>query len=71
MSENFHTHLADAGTEHHLTVHDTPEQNRIAEHLNLTLIDKVQAMLYDSRLPWMLWGEAVMHAIWLKNQTST
>jgi transposase InsO family protein len=41
MSENFHTHLADTGTKHHLTVHDTPEQNGIAECLNLTLMDKV------------------------------
>jgi hypothetical protein len=54
MSDNFHTHLTDASTEHHLTVHDTPEQNRIAGRLNLTLIDKVRAMLYDSRLPRML-----------------
>jgi transposase InsO family protein len=51
ISDNFYTHLADAGTEHHLTVHDTPEQNGITECLNLTLMDKVRAMLYDSGLP--------------------
>jgi transposase InsO family protein len=71
MSNNFHTHLTDAGTEHHLTVYDTPEQNGITERLNLTLMDKVRAMLYDSGLSQMLWGEAVMHAVWLKNRMST
>ncbi|KIM60858.1 hypothetical protein SCLCIDRAFT_123149 [Scleroderma citrinum Foug A] len=28
-------------------------------------------MLYDSGLPQFLWGEAVNHATWLKNHTST
>ncbi len=28
-------------------------------------------MLHDSGLPRFLWGEAVSHAVWLKNRTST
>ncbi|KAG2065753.1 hypothetical protein BDR04DRAFT_980327, partial [Suillus decipiens] len=28
-------------------------------------------MLHESGLPCTLWGEAVCHAIWLKNQTPT
>ena len=31
----------------------------------------VQAMLHASQLPKFLWGEAVKHAVWSKNQTST
>ncbi|KAG2067335.1 hypothetical protein BDR04DRAFT_976296, partial [Suillus decipiens] len=28
-------------------------------------------MLHDSNLPRTLWGEAVRHAVWLKNRTPT
>ena len=28
-------------------------------------------MLHTSQLPKFLWGEAIKHAVWLKNQTST
>ena len=28
-------------------------------------------MLHASQLPKFLWGEAVKHAVWLKNRTST
>ncbi|KAG2075891.1 hypothetical protein BDR04DRAFT_976239, partial [Suillus decipiens] len=27
--------------------------------------------LHDSRIPCFLWGEAVRHAVWLKNRTPT
>ena len=35
------------------------------------LLEKVQAMLHASQLLKFLWGEAVKHAIYLKNHTST
>jgi len=28
-------------------------------------------MLHSTQLPKYLWGEVLMHAMWLKNQTST
>ena len=71
LSKEFQQHLKAAGTEHRLTMHDTPTQNSVAEHLNWTLIEKVHAMLHTSGLPMMLWGEAVRHTVWLKNCTST
>ncbi|THG96714.1 hypothetical protein EW026_g5162 [Hermanssonia centrifuga] len=42
-----------------------------AERLNRTLVTKIRAMLIDSGLPKFLWGEAAMHACYLKNRTST
>jgi transposase InsO family protein len=71
LSKEFSDHLAQAGTVRNLTVHDTPEHNGIAERLNRTLLEKVRAMLHASQLPKFLWGEAVKHAIYLKNRTST
>ena len=71
LSEQFINHLAAAGTEQKLTVHDTPEENGIAERLNGVLLERVRALLHASGLPKSLWGEAARHVIWLKNRTST
>ena len=59
LSKEFTNHLKQAGTLQNLTVHDTPEHNGVAEQLNQTLLEKVQAMLHTSQLPKFLWGEAV------------
>jgi len=71
LSTEFSTHLMEAGTVRELTVHDTPEYNGLAERLNRTLLERVRAMLHDSGLPHFLWGEALHHAVYLKNRSST
>ena len=71
LSEEFIKHLDEQGTKRKLTVHDTPEQNGVSERLNGILLEKVRAMLHASGLPKFLWAEAVRHAVWLKNRTST
>jgi hypothetical protein len=40
----------------------------ITEHLNCTLLKWICAFTYKSGLPKSLWGKALRHAIWLKNQ---
>jgi hypothetical protein len=59
------------GTNWKFTVHDTPEDNGVSERLNRTAMEKVRALIIASGLPLFLWGEALLHAIWLKNRTST
>ena len=71
LSGEFDSFLDKKGTIRKLTVHDTPEYNGVAERLNRMLLEKVRAMLHTSGLPRNLWGEAVMHAVYLKNRTST
>jgi transposase InsO family protein len=71
LSDAFSEHLAKAGTARNLTVHDTPEHNGVAERSNRTLLERVRAMLHSSGLPKFLWGEAVKHAVYLKNRTAT
>ena len=44
-SKEFKEYLAKKGTKHRLTVHNTPEQNGVAERLNCTLVEKSRAML--------------------------
>jgi Reverse transcriptase (RNA-dependent DNA polymerase)/gag-polypeptide of LTR copia-type len=70
-SDAFKKHLGQRGTQQKLTVHDTPEYNGIAERFNRTVLEKVRAMLHASGLPKFLWGEAVKHANYLRNRTST
>lgn len=51
LSIKFSAFLDGKGTERKLIVHDTPEENGVAEHLNRTLIEKVRVMLLASQLP--------------------
>ena len=68
---DFTKFLQEQGTERRLTTHDTPQHNGVAESLNRRLLERVRAMLHAADLPKNLWGEAINHAVWLKNRTST
>ncbi len=71
LSEEFNLFLEEKGMERKLTVHDTPEENGVAEQLNRMLVERVRVMLIASQLPTRLWGECLMHAAWIKNHTWT
>ncbi|PIL23016.1 hypothetical protein GSI_14323 [Ganoderma sinense ZZ0214-1] len=71
LSDEFIAHLDSRGVELKLSVHDTHEHAGVSERLNRTVMEKVRAMLIASGLPRFLWGEALLHAVWLKNRTST
>jgi len=49
-------------------MHDSPQQNGVAERLNATLVALARAMLLAKNLPKYLWAEAVNYATWLKNR---
>ncbi len=70
MSKEFKDHLDHAGMEHHLTIHDSPQSNGMAEHGNHSHLEDARAMLIKAGLPPYLWAEAVLHKVWLKNRTS-
>jgi hypothetical protein len=67
LSTEFDKYLADQGIECQLTIHDLPQQNRVAEYLNRTLVELARAMLIGHDLPKFLWAETVNYACWLKN----
>ncbi|GJY46443.1 putative ribonuclease H-like domain-containing protein [Tanacetum coccineum] len=46
----------------------TPQQNRVAERKNRTLIEDVRTMLADLKLPTTLWAEAVNTACYVQNR---
>jgi hypothetical protein len=70
LSKAFDMHLAAAGMACRLTPHDTPQFNGIAECLNQTLLERVQALTHASSFPKSMWGEALRYANWLKNWTA-
>jgi gag-polypeptide of LTR copia-type/GAG-pre-integrase domain len=68
LSKEFTEHLENAGTVHHLTVHDSPASNGTAERANRTHIEGAQAMMEAAGLLKNLWAEAVRHHVWIRNR---
>ena len=71
LGQEFILYLNSKGTKQKLTVHDTPQQNGVAERRNRTIVERIRALLHASGLPKSLWGEAARHVVWLMNRTST
>ena len=71
FSAAFDQHLAKAGTVQKLTMHDILQLSGVTKRLNRTLLERIRAFTHVSGLPKSLWGEALRHATWLKNQTAT
>jgi hypothetical protein len=46
----------------------TPQQNGLAERNNITLVDMLNAMIISVRLPFNLWGEALLTACHVHNR---
>jgi transposase InsO family protein len=68
LSAEFDKYLKDQGITRQLTVHDSPQQNGVAERLNRTLVEHARAMLLAKDLPKFLWAKAINYATWLKNR---
>ncbi|GKB43577.1 ribonuclease H-like domain-containing protein [Tanacetum coccineum] len=56
------------GIKREFNVARTPQQNRVAERKNRTLIEAVKTMLADSKLPTTFWAEAVNTACYVQNR---
>ena len=70
-SQEFTEYLENSGSIRHLTVHDSPASNGVAERANRTHLDGARAMLEGAKLPKYLWAEAVSHHVWLRNRVPT
>ncbi|GKE68705.1 putative ribonuclease H-like domain-containing protein [Tanacetum coccineum] len=55
------------GIKREFSVARTPQQNRVAERKNRTLIEAARTMLADSKLPTTLWAKAVNNACYVQN----
>ena len=65
---NFSSFYEEHGIIHQRTSPYTPQQNGLAERKNRTLVDMVNSMLLSSKLPFNLWGEALLSACHIHNR---
>jgi transposase InsO family protein len=69
--EYFNTMLSDFfrenGIVHQSSCPNTPQQNGVAERKNRHLLEVARALLFSSKVPNYLWGEAVLTAAYLIN----
>ncbi|GKA82910.1 ribonuclease H-like domain-containing protein [Tanacetum coccineum] len=56
------------GIKREFSVARTPQQNRVVERKNMTLIEAARTMLADSLLPTTFWAEAVSTACYVQNR---
>ncbi|KAH9650014.1 hypothetical protein KPL70_026198 [Citrus sinensis] len=63
----FDDFCASEGIGRHRTVRMTPQQNGLAERMNMTLMNKVRCMMIQSKLPKGLWAETLLTACLLVN----
>ncbi|GJY51469.1 ribonuclease H-like domain-containing protein [Tanacetum coccineum] len=56
------------GIKREFNVDRTPQQNRVAERKNRTLIEAARTMLADSKLPTTFWAEVVNTACYVQNR---
>jgi len=57
---------------HHEVINiNTPQENRIAEHLNKTILEMMRTMMHESDLPRNLWPFAVQYTQEIVNRLPT
>ena len=61
--------LSNYGILHQMSAPYAKEQNGLIERTNRILMNKVRCMLYQVNLPFYLWGEALLTAVYLYNRT--
>ena len=66
--EEFSKFCEEHGIIHQTSAPYTPQQNGLAERKNRTLVDMVNAMIIHSKLPFNLWGEALLTACHVHNR---
>jgi hypothetical protein len=67
----FTTYYVEEGIERHYSAPYSPQQNGVAERRNQTVVAMARALLKQRRLPVRFWGEAVVTAVHLLNQSPT
>ena len=66
--QKFINYCEENGLIHQRSAPYTPQQNDLAERKNRTLVDMLNAMILSARLPFNLWGEALLTACHVHNR---
>eukprot|EP00253_Pinus_taeda_P020612 PITA_20612 len=65
----FVDYCAEAGIRREFTVPYNPQQNRVVERKNRSIVGATKAMLHDKGLPLFLWEKACNTAVYLQNRS--
>ncbi|OAE27125.1 hypothetical protein AXG93_3984s1000 [Marchantia polymorpha subsp. ruderalis] len=68
LGDEFNRFIKKEGMVRHKIVRGTPQQNRLAERMNQTLLERVRCMLFEAGLPKRYWREAISTATYLINR---
>ncbi|GJU21576.1 retrovirus-related pol polyprotein from transposon TNT 1-94 [Tanacetum coccineum] len=68
-SDEFDTFCRQEGIKRQFTTAYTPQQNRVAEQMNRTLLERARAMLATASLGKSLWAKAVNNACYVINRS--
>ena len=71
VSESFKNYCKSCGIMRDDIVPYTPQQNRVAERINRTIMETVRRMIHNAELPLSFWAEAVVTAVYLRNRSPT
>jgi hypothetical protein len=68
-SEEFRSYLKVQGTIPRYTVHDTPEQNGVAENVHQHIMNSICVNILSANLPKRLWWYAALYYMYIHNRT--
>jgi len=68
-SKEFKDYLASKGIKYQLSISGRPEQNEVAERMNLTLTERAHSIRLQADMSEEFWAEAVNHASYLVNMS--
>ena len=71
INQHLHDYCSAAGIVLELTVPHTSQQNGVAERANMTLTERMHAMMKDRECPIAFWGEAIHTTTYCLNRTAS
>jgi transposase InsO family protein len=71
MSKAFLKFLVDPGIAKKTSTPYRPQQNGVAEHANLTIVEMARSMIHAQKLDKLFWAEAVVNAVYTRNRCLT
>jgi hypothetical protein len=67
----FASYCVDDGVQRHYSASYSPQQNGVVERRNQTVVGMARALLKQRGMPAVLWGEAVVTAVYILNHSPT
>jgi hypothetical protein len=69
VSNDFQSYLKKKGIVHEQSPAYTPQRNGVSERKNLTIMNRVRAILIEKNVPSFLWGEAFNYLLYVMNRS--